>query len=60
MPEMSGKERAAHVHERFPGVPVVLLTGDTDPEADADHIVAVVRKPFKTDALDAVIRQAVG
>ena len=60
MPEMSGRELAAHVHEQYPGVPVVLLTGDTDPEADADHIVAVVRKPFKTDALDAVIRQAVG
>ncbi len=59
MPEMSGRELAAHVRERYPALPVVLLTGDTDPAADSDHISAVVRKPFEASKLDAVVQRVV-
>ncbi|OZC02718.1 hybrid sensor histidine kinase/response regulator [Rubricoccus marinus] len=59
MPEMSGRELAAHVRERHPALPVVLLTGDTDPDADSDHIAAVVRKPFEASNLDDVVRRVV-
>jgi len=60
MPEMSGRELAAHIRQRYPSTPVVLLTGDTDPEAEAGNVSAVVRKPFEADSLDAVIREVVG
>ena len=59
MPEMSGRELAAHVRERYPALPVVLLTGDTDPDADSEHIAAVVRKPFEAAKLNAVVHRVV-
>ena len=57
MPEMNGRELAATIRARYPELPVVMLTGDTDPEVDADHVGAVVKKPFQADALDAVVRR---
>ena len=59
MPEMSGRELAAAIHERHPGFPVVLLTGDTDAVLDGAKVAAVVKKPFQLDALDATVREAV-
>jgi signal transduction histidine kinase/ActR/RegA family two-component response regulator len=59
MPEMSGRELAATVRVRYPGLPVVLLTGDTDAVRDGADVAAVVKKPFQLDALDAVLRQVV-
>ncbi|MEM6326212.1 MAG: ATP-binding protein [Bacteroidota bacterium] len=56
MPEMNGRELAARIHERKGTLPVVLLTGDTDPEVDSGTVAAVVRKPFDADALDHVVR----
>lgn len=55
MPEMSGRELAAAIRQRHPGLPVLLLTGDTDAEADSGDIAAVVKKPFQLDALDATV-----
>ena len=60
MPGMSGRELAAEVRRRFPALPVVLLTGDTDAEAEGSDVSAVVKKPFQLDALEAVVQQAVG
>ena len=57
MPDMSGRELAAAIRHRHPGLPVLLLTGDTDAEADAVDVAAVVKKPFQVDALDAVVRE---
>ncbi|MGB3545150.1 hybrid sensor histidine kinase/response regulator [Rubrivirga sp.] len=55
MPDMSGRELAAAIRLRHPGLPVLLLTGDTDAEsADVD---AVVKKPFELDDLVAVVRR---
>ena len=56
MPGMSGRELAAEVRRRFPALPVLLLTGDTDAEAERGDVAAVVQKPFQLDALDATIR----
>lgn len=58
MPEMSGRELAALLHERHPALPVLLLTGDTDADAESEHVRAVIKKPFKLDALEAVIQRA--
>ena len=60
MPGMSGRELAAEVRRRFPTLPVVLLTGDTDAQAEGSDVAAVVRKPFALDVLDAAVQQAVG
>ena len=59
MPGMSGRELAAEIRRRFPHLPVVLLTGDTDVQAEGSDISAVVRKPFQIDALEAVVQQSV-
>ena len=60
MPEMSGRELAAALRQRHPGLPVLLLTGDTDAEAEGEDVAAVVKKPFQLDALDAVVREVAG
>lgn len=57
MPEMSGRELAAVIRQRHTGLPVLLLTGDTDAEADSQDVAAVVKKPFQLDALDATVRE---
>ena len=59
MPGMSGRELAAEVRQRFPALPVVLLTGDTDAQAEGSDVSAVVKKPFQLDVLEAVVQQAV-
>ena len=58
MPEMSGRELASAIRQRYAGLPVLLLTGDTDAAADSEDVAAVVKKPFQLDALDAAIRRA--
>ncbi|HEX8297943.1 MAG TPA: ATP-binding protein, partial [Rubricoccaceae bacterium] len=60
MPGMSGRELAAEIRARFPELPVVLLTGDTDVRAEGSDVTEVVRKPFQIDALEAVVQRVVG
>jgi CheY-like chemotaxis protein len=56
MPEMSGRELARQIRQAHPALPVLLLTGDTDAEADEGTVDAVVKKPFKLDALEETIQ----
>ena len=56
MPDMSGRELAAAIRQRHPGLPVLLLTGDTDADVEGSDIAAVVKKPFKLDVLDAAVQ----
>ena len=56
MPEMSGSELARQLRTRFPDLPIVLLTGDTEIGAAAEHVNTVLSKPFKIDELQATIR----
>lgn len=58
MPDMSGRELASAIRERFPTMPVVLLTGDTDAEAEGTDISSVVKKPFQLDVLEAAVQAA--
>ena len=57
MPDMSGRELAAAIRQRHAGLPVLLLTGDTDAEVEGSDVAAVVKKPFQLDALDAAVRE---
>lgn len=56
MPEMSGRVFARHVRSRYPELPIVLLTGDTEagmPDSDVNMVIA---KPFKLDVLEHAIQ----
>ena len=59
MPDMTGRELAAAIRQRYERLPVVLLTGDTDAEVESEDISAVVKKPFQLSALIDALRAAV-
>ncbi len=59
MPDMTGRELAAAIRQRYPALPVVLLTGDTDADVETKDIAAVVKKPFQLNALIDAIRTAI-
>ncbi|MBE2185734.1 MAG: response regulator [Rhodothermales bacterium] len=60
MPGLDGLALASRMAERWPSLPVVLLTGDTEAgrgEGWGKQVAAVVAKPFQADALEAVVRR---
>ena len=57
MPEMDGRALARAVRARHEGLPIVLLSGDTDLGIEGEAIDVVLGKPFQLADLDAVIRQ---
>jgi len=64
MPGVSGREVARQVLERYPGLPVVYMSGYSD-EVLAEHELlgqgaAVLEKPFTPDALLRAIHTALG
>jgi signal transduction histidine kinase len=56
MPEMTGAELAEQLHARAPDLPIILLTGYTDPEAAVDEVNDVLSKPFKLEELEGAIQ----
>ena len=60
MPRMDGRQLAAIAHERWPSIPLVLMSGFADPELLGKHVpcVAVLQKPFAPHLLNSTIRQA--
>ena len=59
MPEMTGGELARRLRQHQPWLPIVLLTGYTDPDAQPDVVDAVMHKPFKLEELEAIIQRLV-
>lgn len=59
MPEMNGRQLAHTLRGRFPHLPIVLLTGDTEVGKPDEEVNVVLSKPFKLSDLDAVIQQLV-
>jgi CheY-like chemotaxis protein len=57
MPEMNGRQLAHALRRRFPALPIVLLTGDTDIGDTGEDIDVVLSKPFKLETLEATIQQ---
>lgn len=57
MPEMTGGELALRLRSHQPDLPIVLLTGYTDPNTAPDAVDAVLHKPFKLEELESVIQQ---
>lgn len=57
MPEMNGRQFARAVRQRYPDLPIVLLTGDTEVGEAGDDVNEVIPKPFKIDELEATIQK---
>ncbi|MDQ7039493.1 MAG: ATP-binding protein [Rhodothermus sp.] len=57
MPEISGLELARHIRRQHAGLPIVLITGDTEVPARHGLIDAVLQKPFRLEMLEQLIRQ---
>jgi CheY-like chemotaxis protein len=57
MPEMSGRELAQILRRRWPPLPFVLLTGDTEIGETGEDINVILRKPFQIDEVEATIQR---
>lgn len=59
MPEMTGAELARRLREKSSRLPVILLTGYTEPDATDDVVDDILSKPFKLEELEAAIQKHV-
>ena len=62
MPGLSGGEVAARILTLVPGQPILFVSGYSESEAisrAAPH-ARMLAKPFKPDALDTAVRDALG
>lgn len=59
MPAMDGVQLAHALQEAWPGLPVVLLTGEAEVDNFERHVDRVLEKPFKLRDLDGAIRDLV-
>lgn len=60
MPIMSGEELLGHLKERYPELPVVILTGYLEPEADLSQAQALLHKPPDMQELRELIGDLCG
>jgi DNA-binding NtrC family response regulator len=59
MPGMRGEDLAAEIGRAQPGLPVILMSGYTDPVRPPSRAVtASIQKPFTMPALLAEVRRA--
>ena len=62
MPEMDGLELTARVHEQYPQIPVVLMTGEgsfEEGDPRASRVATVLSKPFGLDDLERTVNNFV-
>ncbi len=60
MPGMDGRQLAREARERWPALPIVLMSGFTDPDALERDVpgITLLQKPLKSAALAAAIQGA--
>ncbi len=58
MPEMNGRMLAERLRARYPALPILLLSGDTEPGAADTVITEVLAKPFRIEQIDAAVQRA--
>lgn len=58
MPGLNGEELARKIHERAPGLPVIMVTGFPQSVERPDLFDAVLGKPFHCDELLAQVERA--
>jgi CheY-like chemotaxis protein len=59
MPGMNGLELAARIREFRPKLPIILATGYAEVPSGEEHDLPRLDKPYRLDALAAVIAQAI-
>ncbi len=59
MPEMNGRELARILRGRFPEMPIVLLTGDTEVGEPGAEIDVILSKPFQINEVEATIQKLI-
>jgi CheY-like chemotaxis protein len=59
MPQMTGAQLAAHLRERYPGLPVVMATGYADLPAGTHGDLPRLAKPYSQASLAAIVARAV-
>jgi two-component system cell cycle sensor histidine kinase/response regulator CckA len=58
MPGMRGEDLAAEIARVHPGLPVILMSGYTDPARPASSpLAAFIQKPFTVPTLLAAVRR---
>jgi CheY-like chemotaxis protein len=63
MPRMGGSEALQHIRERFPDLPVVLMSGYTEQDVASELVdraggaVTFLQKPFLPEDLTGALRQ---
>jgi two-component system, cell cycle sensor histidine kinase and response regulator CckA len=64
MPGMGGVETFRRIRKLVPGIPVLLSSGFTDPEAAAtlmaEGLNGIIPKPYRMESLSARIREVLG
>ncbi len=59
MPEMNGRELAQILRRRFPALPIVLLTGDTEVGEAGHDINVILSKPFQIKEIESTIQRLI-
>ena len=59
MPEMNGRDLAQLLRKRFPTMPIVLLTGDTEVGEPDEDINVILSKPFQINEVEATIQKLI-
>ncbi len=59
MPEMNGRDLAQLLRRRFPTMPIVLLTGDTEVGEPDEDINVILSKPFQINEVEATIQKLI-
>ena len=59
MPEMNGRELAHILRGRFPDLPIILLTGDTEIGEPGQDIDIILSKPFQIKEVEATIQKLI-
>ncbi len=60
MPEMNGRTLAEKLRLRRPELPIILLSGDTEPGAVDNVVTAILSKPFRIEEVDATLQRVLG
>jgi CheY-like chemotaxis protein len=60
MPVMDGRELSLRLGSSYPGLPILFLSGETDPDGEALRGARCLKKPLTPQELVAAINEVIG